>query len=68
MGDDGRIVSASAKLCGTFFKHQWLATSGKIVALNRVEDELVIDLELTQIDETKRSIATGSARVALRSA
>jgi hypothetical protein len=66
MGDDGRIVSVSAKLRGPFFKDQWLTASGEVTALNRVEDEIVVDLELAQIDETGRSIAIGSARVALK--
>ena len=68
MGDDGRIVSVSAKLRGPFFKDQWLTASGEVTALNRVEDEIVVDLELAQIDETDRSIAIGSARVALKPA
>ena len=67
MGDDGRIVSVSAKLRGPFFKDQLLTASGKITAVVRVEDEIVVDLELLQVDETDRSIAIGVARVALNS-
>ena len=67
MGDDGRIVSVSAKLRGPFFKDQLLTASGKITAVGRVEDEIVVDLELAQVDETDRSIAIGVARVALNS-
>ena len=67
IGDDGRIVSVSAKLRGPFFKDQLLTASGKVIALDHVEDEMVVDLELAQIDETDRSIAIGSARVALKS-
>jgi len=67
MGDDGRIVSVSAKLRGPFFKDQLLTASGKITAVVRVEDEIVVDLELAQVDETDRSIAIGVARVALNS-
>ena len=53
---------------GFFFKDQLLTASGKVTALNRIEDEIVIDLELAQIDETGQSIAIGSARVALKPA
>ncbi|MDG1231090.1 MAG: MaoC/PaaZ C-terminal domain-containing protein [Pseudomonadales bacterium] len=65
MGDDGRIVSVSAKLRGPFFKDQLLTASAKVTALNQQEDEMIVDLELGQIDETDRPIAIGSARVAL---
>ena len=66
IGDDGRIVSVSAKLRGPFFKDQLLTASGKVVAVDRVEGEIVVDLELAQVDETDRSIAIGVARVALK--
>ena len=68
VGDDGRVVSVSVKLLGLFFKDQLLTASGKVTALNRIEDEIVIDLELAQIDEIGQSIAIGSARVALKPA
>ena len=66
IGDDGRIVSVSAKLRGPFFKDQLLTASGKVIAVDRVEGEIVVDLELAQVDETDRSIAIGVARVALK--
>ena len=66
IGDDGRIVSVSAKLRGPFFKDQLLTARGKVIAVDRVEGEIVVDLELAQVDETDRSIAIGVARVALK--
>ena len=66
IGDNGRIVSVSAKLRGPFFKDQLLTASGKVIALSQVEDEMIVDLELTQIDETERAIAIGSASIALK--
>lgn len=66
IGDNGRIVSVSAKLKGPFFKDQLLTASGKVTALGQVDDEMMVDLELTQTDETDRAIAVGSASVALK--
>ena len=66
IGNDGRIVSVSAKLRGPFFKDQLLTAIGKVIAVDRVEGEIVVDLELAQVDETDRSIAIGVARVALK--
>ena len=66
IGDRGRIVSVSAKLRGPFFKDQVLIASGKVIALEQIEDETIIDLELSQDDDTGRSIATGIGKVAVK--
>lgn len=64
MGTDGRIVSVSAKLKGPFFKGNTLTAGASVTAVNSANDETVIDLELTQTDETDRAIAIGTAQVA----
>ena len=65
MGDDGRIVSVSAKLKGPFFKGNTLTALARVTAIDAVDEETHVDLELSQTDETDRAIAIGTARVAL---
>lgn len=65
MGDGGRIVSVSAKLRAPFFKDQTLTAAGRVTALNSVGDETLVDLELWQTDAGDRSIAIGTAQIAL---
>jgi acyl dehydratase len=65
MGDSGRIVSVSAKLRGPFFKDQTLTAAATVTALQPQGGETYVDLALTQIDQTGRSIAVGTAQLAL---
>ncbi|MDG1267783.1 MAG: MaoC/PaaZ C-terminal domain-containing protein [Ilumatobacter sp.] len=66
IGDDGQIVSVNAKLKGPFFKEDTLTARARVTAITSVDDETLVDLELTQTDESGRAIATGAAQVALR--
>ena len=68
MGAQGRIVSVSAKLRAPFFKNQTLTTTATVTALQTRDDETYVDLELAQTDKADRSIATGTAQVALPAA
>lgn len=65
MGEDGRIVSVAAKLKGPFFKGNTLTAVARVAAVNSVDHETHVDLELSQTDETGRAIAIGTAQVAL---
>lgn len=65
MKENGRIVSVSAKLRGPFFKDQTLTAGGHVTAISPGEEETMVNLELTQTDETGRSIAVGTAQIAL---
>ncbi len=64
-GEDGRIVSVAAKLKGPFFKGQTLTGLACITEINVINGEKHVNLELSQTDETNRTIATGTAQVAL---
>lgn len=63
MGDDGRIVAVSAKLKGPFFKGNTLTALARVSAINAAGDETLVDLDLSQTDESDRAIAVGTAQV-----
>jgi len=65
MGEDGRIVSVSAKLKGPFFKGTTLTAMARVTAVNSADDETYVDLEPSQTDESDRAIAIGTAQVTL---
>jgi acyl dehydratase len=64
-GENGRIISVTAKLKGPFFKDQTLTGLACVTEINSVDGEKHVNLELSQIDETDRTIAIGTAQVAL---
>ena len=65
MGDQGRIVSVASRLRGPFFKDQTLTATARVTGLAARGEEILVDLELAQTDATNRSIAVGTAQVAL---
>ena len=65
MGEQGRIISVSAKLKSPFFKEQTLVVTGRVTELQIVETETYIDIELLQADTDNKTVAIGTAQVAL---
>ena len=65
LGEGGRIISVTAKLKGPFFKGQTLTGLACVTGINVINGEKHADLDLSQIDETDRTIAIGKAQVAL---
>tara|TARA_A100001037_G_C15017599_1_gene574742 strand:+ start:129 stop:578 length:450 start_codon:yes stop_codon:yes gene_type:complete len=63
LGENGRVVAVTAKLRGPFFKDTRLTTKATVSEIEEMEEGTYVLLDIAQVDDSDRSVATGTARV-----
>ncbi|MBW8826044.1 MAG: hypothetical protein JF603_06820 [Acidobacteria bacterium] len=64
MGEAGRIVRVDMKLRNPLLRGRVLTAGGQVTAVHREGDEVVVDLEIWEDDDTGARLAPGTAVVA----
>lgn len=69
MGDDGlsRIVNVDVRLKSPLLRGRTLTAGGTVTAVRREGNELLVDLEVWQVDDTGATLGKGTSTVAFSS-